>query len=107
MVQISLCPEDPFKPQKAILFPSGDHRGEVALDPLSNNLFWPVWTSTIHNSASPPPCKGSSSSVQRAICLPSGDHAGRNPKSVILRGDSPLAPITKIPPPSRSDRNAI
>jgi hypothetical protein len=38
---------------------------------------------------------------------PSGDQAGSKPWSVTRRTDSPVAPITKIPPPLRSQRKAI
>src|SRR6266496_5512231 len=42
-----------------------------------------------------------------AISRPSGDQVGLKPKSVKRRTDSPVEPIRKMPPPSRSERKAI
>ncbi len=45
--------------------------------------------------------------VEYAIRVPSGDQAGLRPKSVSRRTEPPIEPMTKIPPPSRPERNAM
>ena len=45
--------------------------------------------------------------LEKTSLVASGDQSGRYPRSVIRRTDSPVAPMTKMPPPSRSERKAM
>src|SRR3972149_6858969 len=44
---------------------------------------------------------------EKTILEPSGDQAGSKPKSESRFTDSPVEPITKMPPPPRSERKAM
>src|SRR5258706_6931492 len=45
--------------------------------------------------------------VEKASSVPSGDQDGLNPTRVTRLTASPVRPITKMPPPSLLDRNAM
>jgi hypothetical protein len=73
------------------------------------------------SSATGPPCQAcvcpndrvraarwsSTFSVTNAIAVPSADQVGLKPMRVIRRTISPVRPMTKRPPPSQLDRNAM
>src|SRR4030095_8681810 len=49
----------------------------------------------------------STGSSAHTMNLPSGDQDGEYPDVEMRRTDSPVAPITNMPPPSRPERNAM
>src|SRR5262245_16657318 len=93
--------------QYAMRWPCGDQFGWTALSSVTSRVA-PVASSTAHTALYDIRLVGASTtSVANATDAESGDHVGLKPTSVTRRTDSPVAPITKLPPPSRVDRNAI
>src|SRR5262245_59254453 len=69
----------------------------------------PVLTFTTQSRAPTPRLNGfvPTLSEEYTISFWSGDHAGLAPEFVSRFTDSPVAPITKMPPPFLFERNAI
>ena len=107
IVSISRCPKAPSLKtvQYAIRWPCGDQLGWIPLT-SDNRRRSPDASVTAQRSLGPT-WKTFGGEVANTSWVPSGDQAGVYPLSVMRRTDSPVRPITKIPPPWRSDRNAI
>src|SRR6266516_3745173 len=94
--------------KNAMRSPCGDQEG-VSAPSFNTRCFRPVATSIRQSSPLPANAYGLLviGSVETAKSFPSGYQAGLNPKSLTRLTVSPVAPITKMPPPSRSERKAI
>src|SRR6267142_5055678 len=87
--------------------PCGDQLGCTASS-LPTSLVLRVVTSTSQSWLTVLRCEGPATpSVAKAIFVPSGDQQGLKPAPVKRRTAPPVVPMTKTPPPSRSERKAI
>ena len=105
-VRMSRCAAR-VRPPYTIRRPEGDHRPPTASASATLRRA-PSERLTIHSVLWVCRLIGSmTGSPATTRALPSGDQRGSYPASVMRRTYSPVASITKMPPPARSERNAI
>ena len=108
IVMMSIWALVPSRVWKTMRWPWGDQRG-MTPSPEPSRRASPPSTGTTHSSLTPSQFSGMrpTRSVAYASIVPSGDQEGLKPSRVTLLTASPVRPITKMPPPSRLDLNAI